>query len=563
MPTNEQILLERSLEQRRKEFAPDQTPQEFFEYFSAECVLYGMNIGADKIQQGNVDGKGDGGIDSFFCFLNDELVSDKDRLPNNVKNRVDLYIIQSKYTNGFQGTAVQKLSDAIEMILDLSQGVEVLKRNFRPKLVKKIIQFRDLWEKINLRPYSIDIHAYYCANCDDVHPNVLDKARKLENRVSEIGSTIRCQFFFTGARDLIELTQKTSHIESASLELTHNPLNTKQGGYIAITSIENYYNFITENGKLRHALFDMNVRDYQGKTDVNIKIGETLSNPGEEDFWWLNNGVSVIASGVRNANQVLTLDYPQIVNGLQTSYEIFKSMGTMDPETTSKHILIRVVEIPLENKESRDKIIRATNSQTQLPPSSFRSTEDIHRHIEAYFKDNNLFYDRRRSYYSNMGIAKEGIVSIEFLVQCVMAIVLGLPYRAMEQEDIYDENNSIYPKVFKDIHLPTYLNCVLMTKVCERYARERGFKFGTDKIKFYLAYVVSALAVRSVAVNNAPMARLDIRNISRDFLNDAYNMLNQQFVARDNFSKDTEVYSFPDLTSHCKAFISQRLSKSV
>ncbi|MCD0164660.1 AIPR family protein [Deinococcus sp. 12RED42] len=563
MPTNEQILLERALDQRRLDFAPDQSIQDFFEYFTAECVLYGMNIGADKIEQGNVDGKGDGGVDSFYCFLNDELVSDKELNPNKVKNKIDLYVIQSKFTNGFQGIAVQKLSDAIEMMLDLSIEDSTLRKNFRPKLVKKIAQFRDLWKKITLKPYAIHIHAYYCANSDEVHPNVRDKAVKIETDIGRLGSTIKCKFHFTGAKDLIGMSHRISRIESASLELAENPLNTKQGGYIAVTSIENYYNFITENDKLRHALFDMNVRDYQGRTDVNIKIEETLSYPGQEDFWWLNNGVSVIASGVRSSNKVLTLDYPQIVNGLQTSYEIYKSMKTMSPEVASKNILIRVVEIPLENKESRDKIIRATNSQTQLPPSSFRSTEDIHRYIESYFKDNNLFYDRRRSYYSNMGAARDQIVSIEFLVQCVMAIILGLPYRAMEQEDIYSENNPIYPKVFNDINLPTYLNCVLLVKICERFAIDKGFKYDPIGIKFYLAYVTAGLTARSVAINDNQMSKMQIKDIDEAILQTAYTMLNQQFISRDNFGKMTPFDGVPDLTSQCKAFIKQTLTRRV
>jgi AIPR protein len=561
MLKNEQILLEQSLEDRRREFAPEKGIEEFFEYFSAECVLYEMNIGTDKIQQGNVDGTGDGGVDSFYCFLNDELVSDKDKSTNPVRNKIDIFIIQSKYTNGFQLMPVSLLGDAIATILNLSIDENALKRKFRPNLVRKILQFREIWRKINLKPYSINIHAHYCANSDEVNPNVREKALEIESSTARLGSTIKCKFSFTGSTDLITMSHRLSRIECAELELIDNPLNPKQGGYIAVTTVENYYNFISAEGKLRHALFDMNVRDYQKDAEVNAQINETLINPGKEDFWWLNNGVSIIASEVRNANMVMTMDYPQIVNGLQTSYEIHKMMSNGKRESAQKNMLIRVVEIPVDNKASRDKIIRATNSQTQLPPSSFRSTEDIHRYIETYFQENNLYYDRRRSHYSNKGVRADQIISIEYLVQCVMAIILGLPFKSLEQEDIYSKDNEIYPRVFNELNLPTYLKSVLLVKVCERYVKDMDFKYDHANIKFYLAYCVAGVTCKSVALKNHHMDKLVLEEIDESVIRGAYNMLNQLFSARNNLHNHDPFERYPDFTTSCKRYVVQMIGK--
>ena len=57
-------------------------------------------------------------------------------------------------------------------------------------------------------------------------------------------------------------------------------------------------------------------------------------------------------------------------------------------------MLLRVI-VP-ENEETRDKIIRATNSQTPIPKSSLRATDNVHRNIEDYFKPRGLYYDRRK-----------------------------------------------------------------------------------------------------------------------------------------------------------------------
>ena len=46
------------------------------------------------------------------------------------------------------------------------------------------------------------------------------------------------------------------------------------------------------------SIFESNVRDYQGNNSVNSSIAETLSSDSKEDFWWLNNGVTILASEV-------------------------------------------------------------------------------------------------------------------------------------------------------------------------------------------------------------------------------------------------------------------------
>jgi hypothetical protein len=39
-------------------------------------------------------------------------------------------------------------------------------------------------------------------------------------------------------------------------------------------------------------IFDANVGDHAPDVKVNKGIQTTLSNPGGDDFWWLNNGVT-------------------------------------------------------------------------------------------------------------------------------------------------------------------------------------------------------------------------------------------------------------------------------
>ena len=52
-------------------------------------------------------------------------------------------------------------------------------------------------------------------------------------------------------------------------------------------------------------LDNQRVRDYQGHNSVNKEIGNTLVSSTPEDFWWLNNGVTIVAEDVSQEHQTI------------------------------------------------------------------------------------------------------------------------------------------------------------------------------------------------------------------------------------------------------------------
>ena len=57
-----------------------------------------------------------------------------------------------------------------------------------------------------------------------------------------------------------------------------------------------------------------------GINTVNGDILDTLNNRKEnEDFWWLNNGITILCSSAIAIGKSITIENVQIVNGLQTS----------------------------------------------------------------------------------------------------------------------------------------------------------------------------------------------------------------------------------------------------
>jgi AIPR protein len=203
----------------------------------------------------------------------------------------------------------------------------------------------------------------------EIHPNVKRKAELLEALVRSQFQGCMCSMQFLTATDLLALARETPRI-TYQLDVTDAPINTK-GGIVGLIKLREYVNFLRdEKGELRRNLFEANVRDYQGATQVNAEIQKTLSERWPEDFWWLNNGITIVAGKVTQTGKTLTIEDPQIVNGLQTSREIFHYYKTANTDGDEREILVRVISP--QTSDSRDRVIKATNSQTAISPASLR-----------------------------------------------------------------------------------------------------------------------------------------------------------------------------------------------
>lgn len=229
---------------------------------------------------------------------------------------------------------------------------------------------------------------------------------------------------------------------------------------------------------MRQYIFTFNVRDYQGNVEVNKDIHKTLESDNKLDFWWLNNGITVLSSKATVAGKIISLDDVQVVNGLQTTntiYNYLKNSSGDDEKDKNRSILIRSILIRIiatNNTESINRIIKATNFQTPIPPASLKATDPIQSDIENYFLSKNWYYDRRKNYYKNMGKPIDRIISIPYLAQSVMAIVLREPDISRSRPSSIIKTDSEYKRVFKEkSNLEVYMFCVEVMKQVELFIR--------------------------------------------------------------------------------------------
>lgn len=412
MSANDRIILDKTLEQQKAELAPDISAARFFEIFTAGQILKDYDLSYEEIVSGIVGDGGNGGVDSLYLFLNGELVQDDTDFSGIRKNlSIELVIIQAKTSPGFSEAAIDRLKAFTEDLLDLSKDVSSLRSVYNGDVLAIINRFRTMYEALAARFPALTVFYCYASKGDVPHPNVVRKAEALKGVVASLFSSANTRFEFLGAGELLDLARRAPRA-TYSLNLAENPISSSGAvAFVCLVSLRDYFAFITdESGNLVRSIFESNVRDYQGTTEVNEGIQTTLRDSGGDEFWWLNNGITIIAGRATLSGKTLTVEDPQIVNGLQTSTEVFNHFKLHNTQDEKRNLLVRVVVPPAP--ESRDRIIKATNSQTQIPVASLRATEKIHRDIEEYLRPHGLYYDRRKNFYKNEGKPIERIVSI-------------------------------------------------------------------------------------------------------------------------------------------------------
>ena len=271
-----------------------------------------------------------------------------------------------------------------------------------------------LWESLGTRIPLVKIFFHYATkgNTDNVNAKVTGKAEDLCTKLTDLVPGSSAFTPMLGARELWRIA---SVVPDYTLQLRFFDYVTGESSYSGLVSLADYYAFIADDANnLRGHLFDWNVRDYQGSVTVNKQMSESLEPNDSADFWWLNNGVTVLCSGISiGPNKTFTLDKVQIVNGLQTSHTIHGSLSQNGrPSEADKGRYVQVKVIQTSDEVTRDRIIRATNSQTKVPDASLHATEEIHRQIESHFQTHGWFYDRRKNFYKNQGKHSSRIVSI-------------------------------------------------------------------------------------------------------------------------------------------------------
>ncbi|CAN7472714.1 AIPR family protein [Variovorax paradoxus] len=455
MAKNDAILLDGIVDEKMKAEFRDRG--EAFELLAFEQILKSFDLTQEEVDAGWVDGRNDGGIDGFFTFLNGILVRNiESQIWPRKGAAIDIWIISCKHKDSFKQETFNTIIPTIEELLDFGKDPS----EFEGKYSNELIAARQIAAQVYQRTASslpsIHFHVGYACRGDisDLEENVRARGNQIERLINDYFSGAKVDVEYFGASELIELHRKNRVI----LELTYSELLTSgQDAYVLLVPMDAYANFIRdENNNLRRYLFDSNVRDFLGQSRVNQDISNTLQNPEGPNFWWLNNGVTILATqavqlGRTQRGSALQLHDVQIVNGLQTTQSIHNHYGDshrLMAEESKRQVLVKV--IVSDDVDVRDSIIQATNNQNTVELAALNATDKIQRDIEMILERHGWYYERRKNYYKNIGKPADRFITPLYLATAFTAIVHRAPHISGWLKSRFMRNESSYAAIFSD-----------------------------------------------------------------------------------------------------------------
>ncbi|SHH77926.1 AIPR protein [Chryseolinea serpens] len=451
---------------------------QLFEHFCNYCILskihpeafYNDNF---KIEELNVGGGNDTGIDGVAIVVNEHIVSSNEEIDalKNQLQRLDVkfIFIQSKTSSEFKAS---DLATFIFGVKDFFKDTPSLKINDDIKSLRELKEY--IYTQSILMEDSPICELYYVTtgrwtNDQNVAGRASSEIKELESR--NLFSNIK--FIPVDAEGIEKIYKEIKNKVTKEINFDKNtPLPRIEGvkeSYIGILPATEYFKLIEDSDhKIQKTLFYDNVRDFLGVNSVNKEIELTLKDKLKQlKFPIFNNGITIVSKSLNKVGTYFKVKDFQIVNGCQTSHILFNNKKSIDLDNT----FIPIKLIVTDDQDVINDIIKATNRQTEVKIEAFESLKDYHKKLQRFYdsfpKDDKLYYERRPREYDTVfpEIPRNKIISLAAQINAVISMFWNEPHSTHRY---YGELLKSYSgKIFLEDHNPYfyYVSALCLHKV--------------------------------------------------------------------------------------------------
>ncbi|WP_207923895.1 AIPR family protein [Actinomadura bangladeshensis] len=278
---------------------------------------------------------------------------------------------------------------------------------------------------------------------------VRERVQITEGKINGLGFLGKVSVINHGADALHDAWAKKNRANEVEIQFEKQVNLPKMPGIdqaiLGVVSVAELLKLVqAEDGTLDERVFYDNVRGFKGEDNsVNRQIMDTLDSIERTLLPVLNNGVTAVAScySPKPGDAVAIAGF-QIVNGCQTSHCLYLSRFSLGEAVSSVHVPIRLVITG--DEEVATRIIRATNSQTEVQENDLVALSKFQKKLEDFYKldsaDVKLTYERRSGQFYGKDVTKTRIVTISDQMRAVSALFLDLPHAAARYAGrLYDD----------------------------------------------------------------------------------------------------------------------------
>lgn len=275
-------------------------------------------------------------------------------------------------------------------------------------------------------------------------------------------------------------------------------------------------------------LLERNIRRYLGLhgNRVNEGIRQTLTSPTPENFYFFNNGITLVCNdfeynALQNSDYKVKVENLQIVNGGQTCITIFKTIELMN--STQKNldslnsqqilkdasVLIRLYKLPKDNQDIVLQITHATNSQNPVDLKDLKANDEKQQQLEESIKGLGYSYRRKR--------VDAPIKSTEITSGSVAEAVLSIWRGAPHQAKFFSREHfgKLYKTIFtKDLNGAQTISAVLLYRIAEN-RRRRPEQKDPAFVRYASCFIAMQMGRRLLHELGVQLSDLNHRNFAQ------------------------------------------------
>lgn len=307
----------------------------------------------------NITEYNDKGIDCFVHYEDDK----------------ELFIIQNKYYDENTPLSSKEVSDFLTRPLAKLEEGNYTRSPELQKIYSRIKEDKD---------YKIFLH-FYVSN-DKISADIESVINnfKNDNAFASIYflKDIKEKYFGESFSENPKLNT-TLKVKNKGTYLAIRPteyaLPNMSEAYYVMAKITDVFNLWKSAEDNNYPLFEENIREYLGGTSgINKSIIATLKNPNERgNFFYYNNGITIICDGAKADAVKVDITNPQIVNGCQTVNsiaEVFKTIENPEKDFSDVYVMVKILILEKKNSSFYRDIVRYTNSQNSINEKVFGAT---------------------------------------------------------------------------------------------------------------------------------------------------------------------------------------------
>lgn len=403
------------------------------------------------------------GIDGIIILVNNKLVTEEADLGKfgpTEAIKIKLGFIQSTTKNSFDEQKFSAFTDEVVKFLTGSVDIEPFSTIYK-KLLDDSGNFID---RIEETP-NVSLFFLSARTSHNVGEEKINAERTKITSRTEIENKCVLNKILILQKDEIKIEyEKISKFHTIQLKFENSiPLSSVDNVELSLLSTIKFSELkkliLTSDKNLKEKLFIENVRNYIGSTPVNLDIKKTLDAISERSYFpFLNNGLAIICDKIERhpvKDKEFILTFPRIINGCQTTNELFKKYKESITENEIDEIEIVAKIISTNDNNLKKMIIYAANNQNSID-KDLQSLNEFHEKIETYFlgKDENnfhLYFERLRGQHSSV-IPPYSRVNIETLARVFISVFLKKPHEMKSSAISVIEKFQKEGKIFNSVN---------------------------------------------------------------------------------------------------------------